>query len=94
MSWHESVEGNSLELQLQGYRMATAEILYHMPDYPKVLQSFVWQNLDLAPKFPVLRKFLDFWDANLDGPIHSVIVGSTQIISPSDMRVAREFGIH
>ncbi len=47
--------------QLTGYRLTTAEILYHMPDHPAVLQSYVWQALDLAPKFPELHKFLDFW---------------------------------
>ena len=49
----------SLILQLKQYRLTTAEILYHMPDHPALLQSFIWQDLDLAPEFPVLRKFLD-----------------------------------
>ena len=44
-----------------GYRLATAEITYHMPDFPALLQTFVWQHYDLAPHFPRLRKFLDFW---------------------------------
>jgi len=47
------------------YRPTTAEIIYHLPDYPHVLQSFVWQNLDLAPTFPALRRFLAFWQRNL-----------------------------
>ena len=34
------------------YRLTTAEIIYHMPDHPDLLQSFVWQKLDLAPDFP------------------------------------------
>jgi uncharacterized protein Usg len=57
----------SLILQLKQYRLTTAEILYHMPDHPALLQSFIWQDLDLAPEFPVLRKFLDFWNRSLDG---------------------------
>ena len=40
--------------QLNNYRLTTAEILYWMPDHKHVLQSFVWQNLDLAPRFPAL----------------------------------------
>ena len=51
--------------QLRGYSLTTAEILYWMPDHRHVLQSFVWQNLDLAPRFPRLTKFLDFWERNL-----------------------------
>ncbi len=47
------------------YRLTTAEITYHLPDHPHILQSFVWQNLDLAPTFPALRRFLAFWQRNL-----------------------------
>jgi uncharacterized protein Usg len=55
-------------------RMTTAEIIYHLPDHPHLLQSFVWQQLDVAPDFPGLRKFLEFWSRNLDGKLHSVNV--------------------
>jgi uncharacterized protein Usg len=72
----------SLALQMRDYRLTTAEILYHLPDHPAVLQSFVWQELDLAPKFPRLHKFLDFWSTNLDGKLHSVRVGSATLITP------------
>ena len=70
-------------LQLQGYRLTTAEITYHMPDAPRLLQTFLWQHLDLAPKFPRLSKFLDFWEKEIEGPIHSVRVGSSEIIKPN-----------
>lgn len=71
-----------LDKQLRGYRLTTAEILYHLPDHPAFLQSFVWQELDLAPKYPVLRRFLDFWHRNLDGDLHSVRIAAATIISP------------
>ena len=47
----------SLALQLKDYRLTTAEILYRLPDHPGILQTYVWQDLDLAPRYPVLRKF-------------------------------------
>lgn len=72
-----------LELQLKDYRLTTAEILYHLPDHPSLLQSYVWQEYDVAPKFPVLRKFLDFWERELDGKIHSVTVASKKLITPA-----------
>ena len=50
----------NFERALHGYRLTTAEILYHMPDTPSLLQSFIWQELDLAPAYPVLTKFLHF----------------------------------
>jgi uncharacterized protein Usg len=60
------------ELQLQGYRLTTAEIIYRLPDYPALLQSFIWQKFDLAPEFPELHKFLEFWSNNIEGKLHSV----------------------
>lgn len=77
-----------LEKQLKNYRLTTAEILYHLPDYPELLRTFVWQNLDLAPKFPALRKFLDYWEGNLDGRLHSVQVANTRLIKPNEVRTA------
>ena len=50
----------NLAQQLKDYRLTTAEILYRLPDHPNVLQTYVWQDLDIAPRFPVLNKFLDF----------------------------------
>lgn len=40
---------SDLERQMMNYRLTTAEILYHMPDYPDLLQTFIWQTLDIAP---------------------------------------------
>jgi uncharacterized protein Usg len=62
------------ELQVQGYRLTTAEIIYRLPDHPALLQSFIWQKFDLAPEFPELRKFLEFWSRSIEGKLHSVNV--------------------
>ena len=75
-----------LELQLRGYRLTTAEILYRLPDHPSLLQSYIWQELDLQPDFPVLKRFLDFWERRLDGPLHSVRVCNTRVISAGEAR--------
>jgi len=80
------MEIRPLSLQLRDYRLVTAEILYHLPDHPGLLQSFVWQDYDLAPRLPVLHKFLDFWSHNLDGKLHSVKVAKTEIITPGKWR--------
>ncbi|MFN3231728.1 MAG: usg protein [Alphaproteobacteria bacterium] len=73
-------------LLLQGYQLATAEILYHMPDRLELLQTFIWQEFDLAPRFPVLTDFLKFWEDNLDGPLHSVRVATSQLMAPAEFR--------
>jgi uncharacterized protein Usg len=72
--------------QLDGYSLATAEITYHMPDAHSLLQTFVWQDYDMAPKFPELKKFLDFWERELDGPLHSVRVAHTALIKPAEFK--------
>ena len=61
------------------YRLTTAEILYHLPDHPNVLQTFIWQGLDIAPRYPVLTKFLDFWRSEIEGRLHSVRVGTASL---------------
>ncbi|MBX6323771.1 MAG: Usg family protein [Rhodospirillaceae bacterium] len=77
-----------LPLQLADFRLTTAEILYHMPDHPHLLQTYVWQALDRAPEFPVLRRFLAFWEKNLEGKLHSVKVASVGLIQPAKYRAA------
>jgi uncharacterized protein Usg len=82
----------SLIKQLADYRLTTAEIIYHLPDHPVLLQSYIWQDLDIAPQFPVLKKFLDFWEDNLDGKLHAVKVGHYPLITPGELRYyAAEF---
>ncbi|MEM6834506.1 MAG: usg protein [Sphingomonadales bacterium] len=88
-------EYSEFELRLMGYRMATVDILYHMPDHPGVLQNFVWQTLDLAPKFPRLNSFLSFWEKNIEGRLHKVTVATRQMIEPQELRcVGGEFRLH
>jgi uncharacterized protein Usg len=72
--------------QLSGARLTTAEIYYHMPDHPGLLQSFLWQTLDMAPDYPRLVKFLDFWKREIEAVIHSVRVAHAGLITPSDWR--------
>jgi uncharacterized protein Usg len=84
-----------LALQLKGYRLTTAEIFYHLPDHPHLLQSYVWQQLDLAPDFPALRKFLDFWARNIEGKLHSVRVAHANLVTPGRLgHAAHSLSLH
>lgn len=81
--------------QLEGYGLTTATILYRMPDHPGLLQTFVWQEYDLAPRFPVLISFLEFWKRELEGPVHSVTVAHSRLIKPAEFRnVDGELTLH
>ncbi|MBV8089367.1 MAG: Usg family protein [Alphaproteobacteria bacterium] len=69
---------NDQKQTLPDYRLTTAEIIYHLPDHPDLLQSFIWQKLDVAPDYPELRRFLEFWSRNIEGKLHSVRVGQAR----------------
>ena len=75
-----------LARQLAGYSLTTAEILYRLPDHPGLLQTFVWQDYDVHPRFPKLRAFLIFWSNNLDGALHRVRVAHHGLISAREFR--------
>jgi uncharacterized protein Usg len=72
--------------QLLGYSLTTAEIIYRLPDHPALLQSYIWQDYDRAPRFPKLHRFLDFWSGNLDGKLHRVRVCHKRLIDPAEFR--------
>jgi uncharacterized protein Usg len=86
---------SSLEQKLRGYRLTTAEILYRLPDHPAMLQSFIWQDLDVAPRFPVLNKFLRFWETSIEGKLYQVRVASRGLISDAELKlIGGEFSLH
>ena len=68
--------------QVNGYGLTTAHILYRLPDHPRFLQTYVWQDYDLCPHFPALFKFLGFWQKKLEGPLHSVSVAHCDLLKP------------
>jgi uncharacterized protein Usg len=80
---------------IDGYGLTTANILYRLPDHPSIVQSYIWQEYDLHPHFPELRKFLDFWARSLDGELHSVTVAHAGLIRPAEFyAVSAEFRLH
>ncbi len=77
-----------LSMQMKDYRLTTAQIIYHLPDHVNLLQEYIWQEYDIAPEYPTLRKFLDFWVDKIEGKLHSVYVAKKEIITPGDYRFA------
>ena len=83
------------ELMLRGYGLTTAEMYYRMPDYTHVLNSFVWQDYDLAPDYPRLFRFIEFWHEEIEGPLHSVRFTHRKMIAPGEWRnVVQELTYH
>jgi uncharacterized protein Usg len=79
---------------VEGYGLTTADILYRMPDHPGLLQSYLWQQYDLFPRFPALARFLEFWERELDGPLFSVKVAHKRLLAPTDWRAISELRLH
>ena len=81
--------------QLHGHSLTTAEILYRMPDHPTLIQSYVWQDYDIAPSFPKLSDFLRFWSESLDGPLYKIRIAHKRLLSPREVRfLDGEFRLH
>jgi uncharacterized protein Usg len=80
-----SQKGRSeFSLQMLGYGLTTARILYRMPDHPKLIQEFLWQTYDLAPDFPRLYRFIDYWKREIEGPLHSVEYAHRRLVGPNE----------
>lgn len=80
--------------QLAGYGLTTAHILYRLPDYQNILQTYVWQEYDLSPAFPTLKRFLNFWERRIEGPLHSVTIAHHKLIKAIDFGFADELRLH
>jgi uncharacterized protein Usg len=72
--------------QIEGYGLSTVEIHYFMPDHASLLQLFVWQHYDVAPRFPELERFLDYWRREIEAVLHSVRVAHKHLVGPAEWR--------
>lgn len=89
------IPDHDFQAQLAGFSLATAEITYRMPDAMSLLQTYLWQDYDLAPNFPKLLKFLNFWEEKIEGPLHSVRLCHAQLLRPVDVHhTAHEIVLH
>lgn len=89
------METSETELLLKGYGLTTAEMVYRMPDYAHVLNTFVWQDYDLAPDHPKLFGFIEYWQDTIEGALHSVRFVHRKMLAPGEWRnVTGEFTLH
>ncbi|MFZ5608712.1 MAG: hypothetical protein ACOY99_03780 [Pseudomonadota bacterium] len=72
----------------EGYRLCTAEIVYRDPENPDIFGTYVWQELDLAPEFPVLKCFLQAWQAYCAAEVESVQVAPCDGVTPEELKYA------
>ena len=78
-------EPTDFERQLMGYGQLTVHIIYFLPDQPRILgPTFTIQMEDIAPWFPALRDYIEFWKREIEGRLHSVQIAHRHLIGPSE----------
>ena len=78
---------SDFERQLDGNRLVTLHIFYRLPDYRQILRDFIWQLYDLPPDFPRVFAYLDFWKAEVEGPLHSVEIHYPELMIVPNVEV-------
>ena len=52
--------------------LVSLRVFYYMPDYRDLIQEFMWQTMDIKPKYPRVNKFLNYWKENIEAVIADV----------------------
>jgi uncharacterized protein Usg len=58
--------------------LVTLDVYYWMPDYENILQRFVWQTMDVKPKYPRIHKFLNYWHNNIDAIVNEIRISESE----------------
>ena len=45
---------------------------YYLPDYNNLVQEFTWGTVDVIPEYPLINRFLKYWNNNIDAVIASI----------------------
>jgi uncharacterized protein Usg len=69
-----------------GFELVTTEVLYRMPDHPRVLNTFVWQTYDQPPTLPRVHAFIRYWQAEIEAQIAQVRVVCASLFQLHDLR--------
>ena len=84
----------TISAEAEDFGLTTAQITYRMPDRLDCFQDFLWQQYDVFPQFPSLRKFLAFWEERIEGPLHSITVAHARLIHPVELQALRTRRLH
>lgn len=59
---------------VKDYSLVGIEVIYFLPDYSNLINSFYWQTLDIRPRYPRIHKFLDYWRREIDAVIKEITI--------------------
>ena len=52
--------------------LVSLHVFYYMPDHRDLIQEFMWQTMDIKPKYPRVNKFLNYWKENIEAVIADI----------------------
>jgi len=61
--------------------LVSLRVYYYIPDYRDLIQEFMWQTMDIKPKYPRVNKFLNYWKENIEAVIADIEMAETEKIS-------------
>ena len=59
---------------IEKWTLASVQVVYYIPNFPHIVNEFMWQTDDQRPDFPRIERFLNYWDRYIDGPIKEVYI--------------------
>ena len=77
---------SDFEKLARGHSLVTVSIIYYVPDYSSIVNEFLWQTLDIKPKYPRVEQFLDFWQREIEAVIKEIRVFDATSLDPSKFR--------
>ena len=70
----------------KNWTLATVHVVYYIPDYLHIVNEFSWQTEDTRTDYPRIKRFLDYWDKNIAGPIKDVYIIDHDDVNPQEVR--------
>jgi uncharacterized protein Usg len=78
------------KILVKGYSVVTVNVVYFLPDHRSLVNEFLWQTLDLQPKYPRVIRFLDFWQREIDAIIREIQLADSSGLQPRHFRSVAE----
>jgi uncharacterized protein Usg len=87
---HTMTDPDFEKMLFKGYSLVTINVIYFLPDHRSLVNEFMWQTCDLSPKYPRVKKFLDFWQREIDAVIKEVQLSDSIGLKPRYFRKVEE----
>lgn len=58
--------------------LVTVDILYYRPDYPSLIQEFIWGTEDQIPEYYRVYTFLNYWKHNIDAIVKEIFIATAE----------------